>query len=162
MGTIEVKGEGSTQYKPDTTKTTYLMVLNNSNGYGTFAGYSATDTNRLFIRIRILRMNGFISELDNDLLAQPGILGLRIQMVTSFMDQHSCLHQYRFYKLSQAGYFRPNVFSAQGYTLLLLHQQQVLPVIIISNSIRVIQIRYPTIQKSALEYLISQLVILQQ
>ncbi|MBK9048896.1 MAG: hypothetical protein IPL74_20150 [Bacteroidetes bacterium] len=51
MGTIEVKGEGSPQYKPDTTKTTYLMVLNNSNGYGTFAGYSATDTNRLFIRI---------------------------------------------------------------------------------------------------------------
>lgn len=44
-------GEGSPQFRPDTTKVTYLMVLNTQTTYGTFAGYSATDTNRLFIRI---------------------------------------------------------------------------------------------------------------
>ncbi|MBL0343393.1 MAG: hypothetical protein IPP71_22560 [Bacteroidetes bacterium] len=47
----QLHGEGSPQFKPDTTKTTFLMVLNTQTTYGTFAGYSATDTNRLFIRI---------------------------------------------------------------------------------------------------------------
>ena len=47
----QLHGEGSPQFKPDTTKTTFLMILNTQPTYGTFAGYSATDTNRLFIRI---------------------------------------------------------------------------------------------------------------
>ena len=51
LGSNKVQAEGSPQFKPDTTRTTYLMIINNSAGYGTFAGYSATDTNRLFIRI---------------------------------------------------------------------------------------------------------------
>lgn len=43
--------EGSKEFKPDSTKTSSIMILNTSSSYGTFASYSAGDTNRLFIRI---------------------------------------------------------------------------------------------------------------
>ena len=43
--------DGSPQFKPDTTKATNLMILNTQTTYGTFAGYSATDEDRLYVRI---------------------------------------------------------------------------------------------------------------
>jgi gliding motility-associated-like protein len=48
---LDLNADGSPQFRPDTTKTTYLMILNTQPTYGTFAGYSASDTNRLYIRI---------------------------------------------------------------------------------------------------------------
>ncbi|MEP7171552.1 MAG: hypothetical protein ABI855_19430, partial [Bacteroidota bacterium] len=50
-GDFKSLAEGVEQYKPDTTKTTALMILNTEPTYGTFASYSASDTNRLFIHI---------------------------------------------------------------------------------------------------------------
>ncbi len=43
--------DGSPQFRPDTTKATNLMIINQQSTYGTFAGYSATDKERLYIRI---------------------------------------------------------------------------------------------------------------
>jgi gliding motility-associated-like protein len=43
--------DGSPQFRPDTTKATNLMIINNQTTYGTFAGYSATADNRLYVRI---------------------------------------------------------------------------------------------------------------
>ncbi len=47
----KVMADGSPQFRPDTTKASNIMILNTESTYGTFAGYSATDTNRLYIRI---------------------------------------------------------------------------------------------------------------
>ena len=47
----KVYADGSPQFKPDTTKATNLMILNTQTTYGTFAGYSANDENRLYVRI---------------------------------------------------------------------------------------------------------------
>jgi gliding motility-associated-like protein len=43
--------DGSPQFKPDTTKATNLMIINQQSTYGTFAGYSATDKERMYVRI---------------------------------------------------------------------------------------------------------------
>ncbi|HMT30053.1 MAG TPA: SprB repeat-containing protein, partial [Bacteroidia bacterium] len=113
----QLHGEGSPQFKPDTTKTTYLMILNNQTTYGTFAGYSATDTNRLYIRInnasteRIYfgigqRTSGTswyfrVKDPNGNIVYGPTLVPTS---GTGFISYH---------KQAIAG---PNVFNAQGYS----------------------------------------------
>ncbi|MBK8416191.1 MAG: SprB repeat-containing protein [Bacteroidetes bacterium] len=93
------------------------MVLNNSNGYGTFAGYSATDTNRLFIRIldptneRIYFGVGQrstsstwyfrVKDPNGNVIYGPTLVPTS---GTGFINYH------------RQAILGPNVFSAQGYT----------------------------------------------
>ena len=115
---LKASAEGSEQFRPDTTKVTALMILNTQPTYGTFASYSATDTNRLFIHInnpaieKIYFGMGGRSTNNNWYFRIKNPNGTIIYGPTLLPTSAAGQGFIQYYKQAILG---PNVVNAQGY-----------------------------------------------